>query len=533
MRVRFILITIVFLLNTGMGFGALAQTALKDRALSFASSVDEQAFAVTNDDWLAYEASIELLPVAMRLEQYQDIAFNYLAESRVDEYQRVLSKYSDTLNKFGNEGHKRAQEILDAFELRAEFGDYHAAIARLNELLKSDQLSDAQRERAKIALAYALVDAGMTQQAEETVEEIREDAQPESSTPLATVEREDIKTYVEMHAGDFSSALMAMRASARAHSEAGLPFDSSNMLSNTVWMLQQSGETEAAREVAQNMSQAKSNAEARQAQSQQAQSSGKDRSRSMADSTPASGRAGAPPSLSQLSDEHEMKEYVSDSGEGASLSVLGWLAGGFVGIVVVIGLLSKLAQMYNPAVQQTRKKRERVVEEEKAPSVAAAPVQEEEEPDELEVPDYPIRLRKIEDPSEGMLSQLRVMIVDDDVTNIDVLTEFLEVYGMHEYYVAYNGEEAWSIAARARVDLILMDIQMPKLNGIDATKRIRDTKRGRSVPIIGVTAFSRVVNEQMCYDAGMNGFLTKPLDMSDLYKELKNALGRQYRWNAA
>ena len=114
--------------------------------------------------------------------------------------------------------------------------------------------------------------------------------------------------------------------------------------------------------------------------------------------------------------------------------------------------------------------------------------------------------------------------MDDNDINIEVLVGFLEAYGLKNYYTATNGEEAWSIALRAPTDLIFMDVQMPVMNGIEATKRIREHKSGKSIPIVGVTAFSRVVNEEMCFAAGMNDFLTKPVEMDKLYTSLKKVL---------
>jgi len=160
-----------------------------------------------------------------------------------------------------------------------------------------------------------------------------------------------------------------------------------------------------------------------------------------------------------------------------------------------------------------------------------APVELEEEPEPSPVVeakpaavDFPFEKHIVEDPIDGFLSRFKVMVVDDNSTNIDVLVGFLELYGLSSYYIAENGEEACAIAKHAPLDLILMDIQMPKLNGIDATKLIRKMNRCKATRIIGVTAFSRIVNEQMCMDAGMNGFLNKPVHMEKLESELKRVL---------
>jgi CheY-like chemotaxis protein len=80
-----------------------------------------------------------------------------------------------------------------------------------------------------------------------------------------------------------------------------------------------------------------------------------------------------------------------------------------------------------------------------------------------------------------------------------------------------------------------MDVQMPNMDGLAATRRIREIEstdekqeyhsfanRATSIPIVGLTAHARQEDEQMCYDAGMNGFLAKPIEREKLVKELKS-----------
>jgi CheY-like chemotaxis protein len=98
----------------------------------------------------------------------------------------------------------------------------------------------------------------------------------------------------------------------------------------------------------------------------------------------------------------------------------------------------------------------------------------------------------------------------------------------HHAVITTNGEEAlesWLSAksAGAAYDLILMDIQMPQLNGIETTGRIRAleaSQSGRRTPILALTANTLVEDRYACFEAGMDGFLIKPLDREKLTEAL-------------
>ena len=503
----------LFVLGAVYSFAG-AQDTLSDQALLFSSTIEEHAYSVSETDWLEHEASLELLPVTIRLQRYQDLSFKYLVEMKSDEFGRLREKYQDDLQKFGNEDHRVTQEILEAFSLRAEFGDYHAAIARLNDLLRSGTLSESQRERASAALAYALTDAGMPEEAEEVMGQPKPSDRSSESSPLSEIERQDALAYANLHLGDYHAALHALRMSARRQAEIEIPFDSSYMLSSTIWLLQESGAGQAASEVSQKLNAAR------------------DRSLSMADSTPNSGAAGAPPALRQRSNssDSETQEKRDDRSENMSGDVPWQGMAWFVLIVIALIAASWAFDRFRPPVEPAPKKvknqRVREVDQEAFEVKPSDPDPAPETDPKPKIPDVPIKLKTVDNAAEGLLSDLRVLVVDDNETNIEVLVGFLEIYGLKNYYIARNGEEAWSIALRAPTDLIFMDIQMPVLNGIDATKRIREHKRGASIPIVGVTAFSRVVNEEMCLAAGMNDFITKPVEMDKLHSSLKKVVTR-------
>lgn len=120
----------------------------------------------------------------------------------------------------------------------------------------------------------------------------------------------------------------------------------------------------------------------------------------------------------------------------------------------------------------------------------------------------------------------RVLIVEDDIYGQEILAEYVRIAGL-AVDLAGDGVEALEQAERAQYDLVLMDVQMPRMDGLDATRRLRQRPEYADTPIIAVTAHAYAVAEQMSRQAGMNAFLTKPLDPAALYATLLEWLDRQ------
>ncbi len=108
---------------------------------------------------------------------------------------------------------------------------------------------------------------------------------------------------------------------------------------------------------------------------------------------------------------------------------------------------------------------------------------------------------------------LRVLLVDDIEGNRALAHEFLENMG-HSVVEAVDGLEAVEGFVTDTFDLILMDVQMPRMSGIEATEAIRKFESGTDnhIPIIGITAYAMTGDQEKCLKAGMDGYLTKPLD---------------------
>lgn len=112
---------------------------------------------------------------------------------------------------------------------------------------------------------------------------------------------------------------------------------------------------------------------------------------------------------------------------------------------------------------------------------------------------------------------LKVLVAEDTVANQKLLQSILRKFG-HESSLACDGEEAVDMAAKQDFDLVLMDVQMPRMDGHQATTAIRDREQtqGQHVPIIAITAQADAANRDRCLEAGADAYLTKPFDVAEL-----------------
>jgi len=114
---------------------------------------------------------------------------------------------------------------------------------------------------------------------------------------------------------------------------------------------------------------------------------------------------------------------------------------------------------------------------------------------------------------------MRILLVEDNATNQLVAREFLQSLGC-QVTLAGQGQEAVDLVASHDYDLVLMDLQMPVMGGIEATRIIRDSARGQALPIVAMTAAATTEDQQATRTAGMNGHLAKPIDRAQLLATL-------------
>jgi len=117
---------------------------------------------------------------------------------------------------------------------------------------------------------------------------------------------------------------------------------------------------------------------------------------------------------------------------------------------------------------------------------------------------------------------LQILLVEDNVVNQRVTASMLNKRG-HEVTIAHNGREGLEHICRREFDLVLMDVQMPLMNGWEATAEIRSRERnsGSRIPIIAMTAHALPEDVDRCWEAGMDGYVSKPFQLPDLLMELK------------
>jgi CheY-like chemotaxis protein len=132
--------------------------------------------------------------------------------------------------------------------------------------------------------------------------------------------------------------------------------------------------------------------------------------------------------------------------------------------------------------------------------------------------------------ARGMLTPMRVLLAEDHATNQYLISAYLGAAG-HEVVVVNNGVEAIAAVEAGGFDVVLMDVQMPEVDGLAATRRIR-TLPGPAgqVPIIALTANALPEDRESCLEAGMSGYLSKPIDVLALHEALQRFRPERREW---
>lgn len=128
-------------------------------------------------------------------------------------------------------------------------------------------------------------------------------------------------------------------------------------------------------------------------------------------------------------------------------------------------------------------------------------------------------LNKVAPPPDARANvpKFLILVVDDSADNVAVISLDLQHQG-YRVVTASNGEDAVAVAAQTMPNLILMDINLPTLDGLGATRRIREIDDLRDVPIVAITAFGTEGFQRAAYDAGVSGYLTKPIDFDRMHQ---------------
>jgi DNA-binding response OmpR family regulator len=118
----------------------------------------------------------------------------------------------------------------------------------------------------------------------------------------------------------------------------------------------------------------------------------------------------------------------------------------------------------------------------------------------------------------------KILLVDDSETILQMEQMILEP-DCYELILARDGEEGVAKALATKPDLILMDVVMPKMNGFEAVKRLRDHEQTRTVPIVMVTSKAEAESMEAGYQNGCSDYIVKPIDRVELVAKIKNLLG--------
>ncbi|GAB4248967.1 response regulator [Deferrisoma sp.] len=117
----------------------------------------------------------------------------------------------------------------------------------------------------------------------------------------------------------------------------------------------------------------------------------------------------------------------------------------------------------------------------------------------------------------------KILVVEDNVDNRDLLVKVLSRHG-YEVVEATSGEEALELAPRVRPDLVLMDISLGGMDGLEATRRLKALPGVAGVPVVAITAYAMVGDRERALEAGCDGYIAKPVDVRALPDQVADFL---------
>src|ERR1700692_4516070 len=125
---------------------------------------------------------------------------------------------------------------------------------------------------------------------------------------------------------------------------------------------------------------------------------------------------------------------------------------------------------------------------------------------------------------EGVRVAKTVLIVEDNELNMKLFHDLLEAHGYHTIGTR-NGIEALDLARKHRPDLVLMDIQLPEVSGLEVTKWIKDDPQLRAIPVVAVTAFAMKGAAERVREGGGEAYLSKPSSVGKFIETVRRFIG--------
>lgn len=118
----------------------------------------------------------------------------------------------------------------------------------------------------------------------------------------------------------------------------------------------------------------------------------------------------------------------------------------------------------------------------------------------------------------------KVLIVEDNELNMKLFHDLLEAHGI-DTVETRNGNDVLDIARESKPDLILMDIQLPEISGLDVTKMLKADEELKSIPVIAVTAFAMKGDEEKIREGGCEDYISKPISVTQFLEVINKHLG--------
>ena len=119
----------------------------------------------------------------------------------------------------------------------------------------------------------------------------------------------------------------------------------------------------------------------------------------------------------------------------------------------------------------------------------------------------------------------KVLIVEDNELNMKLFQDLLEVHNIDTVQTR-NGNDAMDLARQEKPDLILMDIQLPEISGLDITKMLKEDDELKSIPVIAVTAFAMKGDEEKIREGGCEDYISKPISVTNFLETIQKHLGK-------
>jgi len=120
----------------------------------------------------------------------------------------------------------------------------------------------------------------------------------------------------------------------------------------------------------------------------------------------------------------------------------------------------------------------------------------------------------------------KVLIIEDNEDNMALITQLLESTGAYEIVSANTGISGVTLSLNCKPDVILLDIQLPDIDGTEVLKRIRSSDAGKHISIIAVTSYAMSGDKERLIASGCNGYLEKPIDPMNFVTQIEKVIGK-------